>query len=184
MREETGVSVMQCKKALEEAGGDMEKARIILRKKSGESVLKKLERELGSGAVAAYVHASGTLGAMVLLSSETDFVSKNEEFRRLAYDLAMQVAASDPKFLRYEDIPEEDMQKAREVFRAEAKDKPIDLEEKIIEGKLRAYFKEQVLLEQPFIKDPERTVGELLSGAVQKFGERIEVSRFERFSKV
>ena len=182
LRDETGVSVMQCKKALEEAGGDVEKARIILRKKSGEIAAKKSERELGSGAVAAYVHATGTVGAMVLLSSETDFVSKNEEFRKLAYDIAMHVAAANPKFLTFEHISPEERAKAREVFLEEVKDKPADLQDKILEGKLASYFREQALLEQPFIKDPERTVRDLLSQAVQKFGERIEISRFARFS--
>ena len=182
LRDETGVSVMQCKKALEEAGGDVEKARIILRKKSGEIAAKKGDRTLASGAVAAYVHSTGTVGAMVLLSSETDFVSKNEEFRKLAYDLAMHVAATNPKFLTFEHISEEERGKAREVFLEEVKDKPADLQEKILEGKLASYFREQALLEQPYIKDGERTVRDLLSQAVQKFGERIEITRFVRFS--
>ncbi|HYF10140.1 MAG TPA: elongation factor Ts [Candidatus Paceibacterota bacterium] len=182
LRDETGVSVMQCKKALEEAGGDVEKARVILRKKSGEIAAKKGDRTLGSGAVAAYVHATGTVGAMVVLSSETDFVSKNEEFRKLAYDIAMHVAAANPKFLTFEEIGSEERAKAREVFAEEAKDKPAEMQEKIIEGKLASYFREQALLEQPFIKDPERTIRDLLSQAVQKFGERIEITRFSRFS--
>ncbi|MCE9644318.1 elongation factor Ts [Candidatus Parcubacteria bacterium] len=182
LRDETGISVMQCKKALEEAGGDVEKARVILRKKSGELAAKKGDRTLASGAVAAYVHATGTVGAMVTLSSETDFVSKNEEFRKLAYDIAMHVAAANPKFLTFEDIDADERAKAREVFAEEAKDKPAEMQEKIIEGKLASYFREQALLEQPFIKDSERTVRELLSQAVQKFGERIEITRFSRFS--
>jgi len=182
LRDETGISVMQCKKALEEAGGDVEKARVILRKKSGELAAKKGDRTLASGAVAAYVHATGTVGAMVTLSSETDFVSKNEEFRKLAYDIAMHVAAANPKFLTFEDIDADERAKAREVFAEEAKDKPVEMQEKIIEGKLASYFREQALMEQPFIKDSERTVRELLSQAVQKFGERIEITRFSRFS--
>lgn len=182
LRDETGISVMQCKKALEEAGGDVEKARVILRKKSGEIAAKKGDRTLGSGVVASYVHATGTVGAMVLLSSETDFVSKNEEFRKLAYDIAMHVAAANPKFLTFDQISPEERATAREVFVEEVKDKPADMQEKIIEGKLASYFREQALLEQPFIKDPERTIRDLLSQAVQKFGERIEISRFVRFN--
>lgn len=181
LRDSTGVSVMQCKKALEEAGGDAEKALIILKKKSGEMAAKKADRDLGSGAVACYLHATGTVGAMVLLSSETDFVSKNEDFRKLAYDIAMHVAATNPEYIRVEDIKEADRLKAREVFAKEVEGKPADMQEKILEGKISAYFKDRVLLEQPFIKNGDVTVGGLVSEAVQKFGERIEVSRITRF---
>lgn len=182
LRDQTGVSVMQCKKALEEAGGNMEKALVILRKKSSEIAAKKGDRMLGSGAVSTYLHATGTVGSMVILSSETDFVSKNEEFRKLAFEIALQVAATNPEFLKTEDITPEAKKIAEEVFAEEVKDKPADLRGKILEGKLSAYFKDKVLLEQAYIKNPDVSVGQLVEQAVQKFGERIEVSRFVRFS--
>jgi elongation factor Ts len=182
LRDVTGVSVMQCKKALEEAGGDMEKALIILRKKSKEIAGKKSDRSLGAGVVASYIHAGGNVGTMVVLKSETDFVAKNEEFKALAYDIAMHIAASDPEYLSLEDINEEDRNKAREVFSKEVTDKPKELQENILEGKLKSYFKEKVLLEQGFIKRPEVTVSGLIEEAVQKFGERIELSKFVRFT--
>ena len=186
IRDITGVSVMQCKKALEEAGGDKEKALILLRKQSAATALKKGERELGAGTVASYVHAGGTVGAMVVLASETDFVSKNEEFKKLAYDIAMQVAATIPSYLRKEDITEADTIKAREVFAKEVEEagagKPQEIKEKMLQGKLDAYFNDKVLLEQPFIKNPEVTIAGLIDQAIQKFGERVAVVRFSRFS--
>lgn len=182
LREATGISVMQCKKALDEADGDMEKALVILRKKGGEAAAKKSDRELGAGAIGSYVHSTYEVAAMVVLSSETDFVAKNQEFIALAKDIAMQVAATNPKALTRAEIPEHDVAKAREVFEAEAKDKPADMREKIVEGKLNAYFKEQILLDQSFIKDPERTVNDLLNDAIQKFGEKIVIRSFTRVS--
>lgn len=182
LRGKTGISVMQCKRALEEAGGDMEKAFVILRKKSGAAAAQKAERILKSGAVASYIHAGGAVGAMVELLCETDFVGRNEEFRKLAYEIAMQVAATAPEFLESRDIRDEDTRTAREVFEKEAEDKPADIQKKIIEGKLLSYFKEKVLLTQSYIKDPEKTVEDLVKEATQKFGERIEIGRFSRFS--
>ncbi len=182
LRDQTGISVMQCKKALEEAGGDIEKALIILRKKSGEIAAKKGDRELASGAIGSYLHNNGTIGAMVILRSETDFVSKNEEFRKLAYDIAMHVAASNPLYLKVEDIPDDTKSKARQVFEKEAEGKPKEMIEKIVEGKLKSYFQDKILLEQPFIKNPEVTIAGLIEQAVQKFGERISISSFTRLS--
>lgn len=182
LRDKTGLSIMQCKKALEESGGDMEKAVVILQKQSGSIADKKSDRTLGAGTVASYIHSGGSVGAIVELSSETDFVSKNEAFQTLAYDLAMQVAATDPQFLKMEDIDEDARKTAEAVFAEETKGKPEELKAKILEGKLKSYFGEKTLLEQTFIKNPELTIKDLISGAVQKFGERIEVRRFVRFS--
>lgn len=151
LRDKTGVSVMQCKKALEEAGGDMEKAAALLLEKSAEIAGKKSDRTLGAGVIGTYVHSTGTIGVMVELLCETDFVAKNEEFKALARDIAMQVSATDPKFVKAED--------------AGAENEP-----------------EAVLLNQPFIKNPEVTIINLVQSATQKFGEKIEVSRFVRFS--
>lgn len=182
LRDETGLSVMQCKKALEDAGGDKEKARILLQKKGSEIAAKKGDRVLGAGAVAAYIHASGTIGSMVELSCETDFVGKNPEFKAIAYDIAMHVAATSPKYLKREDISEEDRKKVSETFKAEVADKPADMQEKILGGKVDSYFADKVLLEQPFIKNPDLKIVDLINGATQKFGERAEIRRFERFS--
>lgn len=181
LREMTGVSVMQCKKALEEAGGNLGRAEIILKKHSATSALKKADRSLGAGAIGSYTHDGG-IGAMVLLSCETDFVAKNPEFGMLARDIAMQVAATNPAYLATGDIPVAAAQTAREVFQKEVADKPKDIQAKILDGKLASYFHEQVLLEQPFIKDESKTIVDLLNEATQKFGERVEISRFVRFA--
>ncbi|HEY1037208.1 MAG TPA: elongation factor Ts [Candidatus Paceibacterota bacterium] len=180
LRDKTGISVMQCKKALEEAGGDEEKALVLLRKKGAEIAAKKSDREFGAGAVAAYIHSNGMVGAMIELVSETDFVSNNAEFKTLAYDIAMHISATNPEFTRKDEIKEEDKAKAIEVFQAEVEGKPENLKEQILAGKLDAYFKERILLEQPFIKNPDLTIQQLLDNAIQKFGERIEVARFTR----
>lgn len=182
LREKTGISVMQCKRALEEAEGDMEKAVIILKKKRSEAAEKKSDRELGAGAVGVYIHNTNEVAAMVLLSSETDFVSKNEEFVALAKEIAMQVAATDPKYISREDVPEEVIKKAKEVFVKEVEDKPADMQEKILEGKLASYFQDMILLEQPFVKNPDTTIREMVTGAVQKFGENVTVSTISRVS--
>lgn len=182
LRDQTGISVMQCKKALEEAGGDMEKAMVILRKKGGEAAAKKSDRVLGAGAIGSYVHSTHEVGALVILSSETDFVAKNQEFIALAREIAMHVAATNPKALTRDEISDTEVAKAREVFAKEAEGKPADMIEKIVDGKLNAYFKEQVLLSQNYIKDPERTIEDLLNGATQKFGERVAIQSFQRLS--
>lgn len=182
LRDATGISVMQCKKALEEAGGDSEKALIILRKKGGDIALKKADRTLGAGVVAAYIHGNGSVGAMVELSSETDFVAKNEAFKALAYDIAMHVAALNPLYLKTEDVAESEKVKAREVFAKEVEGKPVAIQDKIMQGKLAAYFGEKTLLEQSFIKNPELTIKGLIDSGIQKFGEKIEVARFTRFN--
>ena len=182
LRDKTGISVMQCKKALEEGGGDMDKALIILQKKRSEAADKKSDRELASGTVGVYTHNTNEVAAMVVLSCETDFVAKNEEFVALARDIAMHIAALNPKFISRAQVDENVLTKAKEVFAAEVVDKPKDMQEKILEGKLSAYFKEQILLEQPFIKNPDTTIGELVNGAVQKFGENVNVTEMRRIS--
>jgi elongation factor Ts len=182
LRDATGISVMQCRKALEEAGGDMEKAKIILTRKGGEAAAKKSDRELGAGVIGAYVHTTGEVAALVQLACETDFVAKNEEFIALARSIAMQVAAQNPQFITRAEVSAEEMEKARQVFAVEVKDKPADIQEKILAGKLDAYFKDRVLMEQPFIKEPEKTIGDLVNSAIQKFGENTVIARMERLS--
>ncbi len=181
LRDQTGVSVMQCKKALEEAGGSIEKALVILRKKSGDMASKKADRTFGAGTVQAYIHSTGNVGSVVVLMCETDFVSGNEGFKSLARDIAMHVTASNPKFLKKEDITEEARNIAKEVFIKEVEGKPKEMQDKILEGKLNTYFAEMVLLDQPFIKNPELTVQALIDSAMQKFGEKIAIAKFSRF---
>jgi elongation factor Ts len=181
LRDKTGVSVMQCKKALEEAGGDMAQAEVILRKRSGAAADKKSDRELAAGAIGTYVHG-GEIGAMVLLSCETDFVSRNEEFPTLAREIAMQIAATNPLYLNETDIDAEALLAAKTVFAEEVKDKPAEMQEKILDGKMQSYFRDMVLMNQSYIKDDSKTVKDLLTEASQKFGERVEVTKFARFS--
>jgi len=189
LRDETGVSVMQCKKALEEAEGDNEKAKIILRKISKQSADKKVGRTLGSGTIASYIHSNGSVGAIVELLCETDFVARNDDSKTLARDIAMHITALAPEYLKIEDIKEEDKTKAKEFFEkdidaatAGKAGKPKEIRDKILEGKLSSYFGEKVLLDQAFIKNPEVNVRTLVDQANQKFGERIEIGRFARFS--
>lgn len=182
LRDETGVSIMQCKKALEEAGGDIEKAKVILRKVSAAIASKKADRELGAGVAAAYTHAGGQVVGAIVLSCETDFVSKNEEFGKLAYEIAMHVAAMNPQFRSRDDVKESDVRAAKEVFEEEVKNVPEAARDKALQGKLDGYLAERVLLDQPFVRDQSVTIRELIDSHVQKFGEKIEVSRFVRLS--
>ncbi|MCA9368178.1 elongation factor Ts, partial [Candidatus Kaiserbacteria bacterium] len=156
LRDKTGISVMQCKKALQEADGDMDKAIIILKKRRSEAADKKSDRALGAGAVGVYVHNTKEVAAMVLLACETDFVSKNEEFVALANDIALHVAGMNPTYISREELPADALTKAKEVFAPEVEGKPEEMKEKIMEGKLNSYFKDQILLEQDFIKNPEQ----------------------------
>jgi len=181
LRDQTGISIMQCKKALEEAGGDIAKALVILRNKSGELAAKKSDRVFHSGTVQAYIHSNGTVGTILELLCESDFVSNTEEFKNLARDIAMHTTATNPRFLSQTDITEADKQTAMEVFAKDVVGKPEAMKVKILEGKMSAYFSEMVLLDQPFIKNPEMTIQALINSAVQKFGEKMAVARFKRF---
>jgi elongation factor Ts len=159
LRDKTGISVMQCKKALEEAGGDIEKALIILRKKSGEIASKKSDRTFGAGTIASYVHTNGNVGVLVELVCETDFVSGNDEFKALARDIAMQVAATSPEYGTVAAIPEAAKATASEVFQKEVEGKPEAMKAQILEGKLKAYFKDKVLLDAEIRReDPDRAI--------------------------
>lgn len=183
LRDATGVSIMQCKKALEEAGGDLEKAKIILRKISKQSADKKVARTLGAGTVASYIHSNGLVGAMVELLCETDFVARNDDFKALARDIVMHITALAPEYLKMEEVKEEDKTKTKELFEKDIDTKkPKEIRDKIMEGKLSSHFGEKVLLEQIFIKNPEVNIRTLVEQANQKFGERIEIGRFVRFS--
>lgn len=182
LRDQTGISVMQCKRALEEAEGDMDKAVIILKKKRSEAADKKSDREIAAGAIGSYVHNTNEVSAMVLLGCETDFVSKNAEFVALAKDIAMHVAASNPTYINKSEISDAMLEKAKEVFMTEMEGKPADMIEKILAGKMASYFKEQILMEQDFIKNPDTTISEMINGAVQKFGENVTIAKISRLS--
>lgn len=182
LRDATGVSVMQCKKALEEAGGDMEKAIVILRKIAAAGASKKSDRALGAGMAAAYTHAGGQVVGAVVLGCETDFVSRNPEFGQMAYDIAMHVAAMQPQFISREQVTDEDVKAAREVFEKEAANIKEEMRAKVIEGKLDAYLKDKVLLDQPFVKNGDITIRQMIDNGIQKFGEKIEIVRMERLS--
>jgi elongation factor Ts len=182
LRDKTGISVMQCKKALEETSGDIEKAIMLLQKKSADIASSKGARTLNSGVISSYIHATGTVGTMIELLCETDFVANNEEFKTLARDIAMHATATNPQFLKIEDIDAHSMELATEMLTKELEGKPEDMKAKILEGKLSAYWSERILLNQPFIKNPELTITNLLQSAIQKFGEKIEIGRFVRYS--
>lgn len=181
LRDRTGISVMQCKTALEEAGGDMEKAILLLRKKGSSIADKKGDRELASGVFATYTHANKKIASVVELLSETDFVSKHEDFAKLAYDIALQVAAANPEYKTRTDIPEEKLQQIKDMYKADVEGKPENLKETILAGKVDAFMKGIVLMEQPFIKDDSLTIRQLIDNATQKFGERVDVGEFKRF---
>lgn len=178
----TGVSVMQCKKALEETEGNIEKAKVFLQRKGSDVAAKKSDRRLGAGVVEAYIHNTKQVGSIVVLSCETDFVAKNEEFVQLARNIAMQVAATAPQFMQRKDVLEEDIKVAQEVFRKEVEDKPKEMQEKILQGKIDSFLKEKILLEQDYIKDQSLTVKNLIESATLKFGENIVISHFIRYS--
>ncbi len=184
LREMTGISVMQCKKALEDADGDKEKALFLLRKKSGDIAAKKSDRVLGAGVVEAYIHHGHTLGTLVELSCETDFVARNEEFVALARDIAMHISAMNPEYIEEDHITEEARVKVKGMFQKEVSEsgKPADIQTKMMEGKLTTYFAEKTLLLQHFVKNPDMTIKQLIDGGTQKFGEKIVVARFVRFS--
>lgn len=182
LRDRTGVSIMQCKKALEESGGDMDKALEVLAQKSGDIAKKKGDRTFGAGVVASYIHNTKDLGAMIVLSCETDFVAKNEEFVALARDIAMHAAAMRPTHVHRADMPQDELAALRESFRPEVAGKPAELQDKILDGKVDSALKGSVLLEQLFVKDDSKTIQNLIDAAVQKFGERTDVTQLAIFS--
>ena len=181
LRQTTGAGMMDCKKALVEAEGNFDTAIEILRKKGQKVAANRADRDSSEGAAIAVLNSDNTQGVAVSLNCETDFVAKNDEFKALARDVAMHATAMNPKFIRKDQITEEVTQKAKETFADEVKDKPADLQEKILQGKLDAYFNEQVLLEQAFIKNPETTIGGMIESAIQKFGEKVDITDLARF---
>jgi elongation factor Ts len=183
LRERTGAGVMDCKKALAECAGNLEKAVDYLRQKGLAAAAKKMSRVAAEGLVGAYIHAGGKIGVMVELNCETDFVARTPEYQALLKDIAMQVAAASPRYVRREDVPAEEVERERAIYRTQVLEqgKPEKIVDKIVEGKLDRFYSEICLIEQAFIKDPDRKVGDLLRDAVSRMGENIQVRRFMRY---
>ncbi len=184
LRDRTGAGMMDCKKALEETGGDMEAAIDLLRSRGAAKAAKREDKSANEGIIGTYVHHSGKVGVMVELNCETDFVANTDDFKGLASDLAMHIAAARPIAVSTESIPAEEIERERGVYAAQVEEegKPENIREKIVEGKLGKWFKDVALLEQPFVKNPEQTIGDLVTEVSAKTGEKIEVAQFARFS--
>lgn len=185
LREMTGAGMMDCKKALTETSGDMEKAVDYLREKSLAANAKKAGRIAAEGIVDAYVHLGGKIGVLVEVNCETDFVAKTEQFKTLVHDIAMQIAAAKPTYVSKDEVDQTEIEKEKEILRAQAlnepKPKPMNIIDKMVEGRIEKYYKEVCLLEQPFVKDPDQTVSQLVNAASAKIGEKISVRRFVRY---
>jgi elongation factor Ts len=183
LRDLTGAGMMECKAALQEANGDLEEARTILRKRGLASAAKKSGRSTSEGQIGSYIHAGGKIGVLVELNCESDFVARTEDFQTLLKEIGLQIAAASPQYARREDVPAEVLDREREIYRAQMKDsgKPVPVIDKIVEGKLGAYYEQIVLVDQPSIRDPKTTVGQLIQTAIAKLGENISVARFVRF---
>ncbi len=183
LREKTGAGILDCKEALNATGGNMEEAIAYLRKKGLADAKKRAGRVASEGLIGSYVHLNGKIGVLVEVNSETDFVARTDEFQELVKNIAMQVAAANPRYLRAEDIPPDEAEREREIFRAQAREtgKPEKVIEKIAEGKFKKFLTEICLLDQPYIREPDTTVQELIDSVIAKLGEKIEVRRFVRF---
>jgi elongation factor Ts len=182
LRERTGAGVLDCRNALAEVSGDFDEAAKLLKKRGLAVAAKKAEREANEGLVEAYIHAGGKLGVLVELNCETDFVARTDDFQELAHDVAMQVAGAGAKYVTPEDIPQDVLEREKERHLEDIGDgKPEEIVQKIVDGKLKKYYQEVCLLDQPFIKDEEMTVRDLITGKIAKLGENIKVRRFARF---
>lgn len=183
LRERTGAPMMACKEVLQEAAGDLDKAVDLLRAKGLAAAKKKAGRTTAEGAVGSYIHAGGKIGVLLEVNCETDFVARTDEFQELVKDIAMHIAASEPRYVRREEVTSDDLDKEREIYRRQALDsgKPENVVERIVDGKLGKFYQESVLLEQPFVKNPDLSVGEMVAEKVGKIGENIQVRRFTRY---
>ena len=181
LREKTGAGVMDCKKALAESAGDLEKAIVWLRQKGIAAAAKRAGRVASEGCIGSYIHAGGKLGVLIEVNCETDFVAKTAEFQALVKELAMQVAASNPRCVSREDLAPEIIAQEREIYAAQSADKPRAVIDKIVEGKLEKFYRDTCLMEQGYIRDPARTIGDIVTDYHVKVGEKIEVRRFVRF---
>jgi len=183
LREKTGAPMMDCRNALTEAKGDMEEAVVVLRKRGMASAAKKASRTASEGAVGTYIHAGGKIGVLLEINCESDFVARTPDFQELLKDISMHIAATDPRYIRKEDVTAEDLEREKEIYRAQAAQtgKPAPVIEKIVEGKMSKFYEEVCLLEQPFIKEQTVTIAQLIAQKVGKLGENIQVRRFARF---
>ncbi len=183
LREKTGAPMMDCRNALTEAKGDMEEAVVVLRKRGMASAAKKASRTASEGAVGTYIHAGGKIGVLIEVNCESDFVARTPDFQELLKDIAMHIAATDPRYIRKEDVTPEDLEREKDIYRAQAAQtgKPAPVIEKIVEGKMSKFYEEVCLLEQPFIKEQTVTIAQLIAQKVGKLGENIVVRRFARF---
>ncbi len=183
LREKTGAGIMDCKRALTEAEGDLERATDLLREKGLASASKKAGRVAAEGIVESYIHAGGRIGVLVEVNSETDFVAKNEEFRAFVRDVAMHIAASSPEYVRREEVPHEVVEREREVLRQQTlnEGKPAHIVDKIVDGRIDKFFKDVCLLEQPFVKDTDKTIEQLVKEKIAQIGENISIRRFARY---
>ena len=183
LREKSGAPMGDCLKALQEANGDMENAFVVLRKRGMASAAKKASRSTNEGAVGTYIHAGGKIGVMLELNCESDFVARTEDFQGLLRDIAMHIAAVDPRFIGRDEVTESDIEREKEIYRAQAAatGKPANIIEKIVEGKMSKFYEEVCLLDQPFIKEQSQTVAQVIATKVAKLGENITVRRFARF---
>jgi elongation factor Ts len=183
LREKTGAGMMECKSALTEADGDQEKAVELLRKKGLASAAKRAGRATSNGVVGSYIHMGGKVGVLVEVNCETDFVARTDDFQTLVKEVALHIAAADPRYARREDVPADLLEKEKEIYRAQFADsgKPAPVVEKIVDGKLGSFYSQVVLIDQPYVRDPNVTVSQLIAQATAKTGENITVSRFARF---
>jgi elongation factor Ts len=183
LREKTGVGMMECKAALTETGGNMDEAVTVLRKRGLAQAAKRAGRNTSQGAVGSYIHMGGKIGVLVEVNCESDFVARTEGFQQLVKEIAMHVAAADPRYVRRDDVPAEILEQEKAIYRAqfEGSGKPAQVVEKIVEGKLGSYFGQSVLLDQPSVRDANLTVGEMVSQAIARTGENISIARFARF---
>ena len=183
LRDRTGASFIDCKNALNDNGGDMEKAVEFLKIKGVAKATKKASRETPEGSITSYIHAGGKIGVLLEINCETDFVARNEEFQQLSREIAMQIAAANPQYVKSEDIPENVLEKEKEVLKAQVieEGKKPEIADKIVEGKINKFFEENCLLEQAYIREPKTKIGDLVQNAIAKIGENIVVRRFERY---
>ena len=183
LRQQTGVGMMECKKALTDANGDFEKAIVLLRERGLKAVDKKQSRIASEGLVASYIHMGGKIGVLVEVNCETDFVAKSEDFQVLVKDIAMQIAAANPKCVREEEVDPSELEKEKEILRVQAlnEGKPANIVEKMLEGRIKKYYEEVCLLDQPFVKDSSKKIKDILTEATLKIGEKISVRRFVRY---
>ncbi len=183
LREETGVSMMECKKALEKTGGDIEKAKKVLRERGVELAGKRAAKDTGEGLVASYIHSNNKVGVLLDIRCESDFVAKSDDFKSLAHEVCLQIAAAKPKYVKEEDVKKEEIEEEKGIVlkQCEGSNKPQNIIDQIVEGRIKKFKKEIVLLMQPWVKDDKQTIGDLINDKVAKIGEKIVINRFERF---